>query len=128
MRARGCCVLLLLLRAAARCRFVLLPRCGCGALLRASAASPTVHATAATRLNRPPHVLLPRPSHVFPSPLSPRSPTVLRKLKALATLDGRPVAPGEKAMFADNAGALTMATVLAHGAAGHRAGLTGGWW
>jgi hypothetical protein len=53
------------------------------------------------------------------------SPTVLRKLKALTRFDGCPVAASEKALFADNAGALTLATMLQHGTAGHRFGITG---
>jgi len=51
-------------------------------------------------------------------------PTVLRKLKALTMFDGCPVSASEKAMFAENAGALSMATILQHGTAGQRFGIT----
>ncbi len=47
-------------------------------------------------------------------------PTVLRKMTALCTLDGRRISPAEQAMFGDNAGALTLALVMEHGTAGMR--------
>ena len=52
-------------------------------------------------------------------------PTVLRKMKSLTVLDGRDVSEADRAMFGDNAGALTMAMVLEHGSAKSR-GLAGG--
>ncbi|KAF5838089.1 hypothetical protein DUNSADRAFT_3398 [Dunaliella salina] len=51
-------------------------------------------------------------------------PTVLRKLKALTLFDGCPVSASEKAMFTENAGALSMATILQHGTSGQRFGIT----
>jgi len=52
-------------------------------------------------------------------------PTVLRKLRDITMLDGCPVNANEKAMFADNAGALSLATIMQHGTAGQRLGITG---
>ena len=54
-------------------------------------------------------------------------PTVLRKLKSLTVLDGCPISASEKAMFGENAGALSMATIMQHGSAGQRFGITGAW-
>ena len=50
---------------------------------------------------------------------------VLRKLKCLHTFDQLEVTAAEKAMFGENAGALTLQMILEHGTASNRLAAVG---